>query len=124
MGPTGALQSNPPLPGARLIGGALCDEMGLGKTVVALALILKNPPLPQRSDCSGAATASSAGRTLIAATPALMGQWENEVRVPACSASRLCAGLLCKLCKRAPSKDSPERLSLGRQPSQALRVLS
>ena len=75
----GALQSEPPLPGARLLGGALCDEMGLGKTVVALALILKNPPPPQRLEGPGGAAARPVGRTLIAATPALMGQWVNEV---------------------------------------------
>ena len=81
----GALQSEPPPPGARLLGGALCDEMGLGKTVVALALVLRNPPPQQCSEGgAGDAAARPAGRTLIAATPALMGQWENEVRLPAC----------------------------------------
>ena len=54
--------------------------MGLGKTVVALALILKNPlPLPQTLG-QGRETLQGHGGTLIAATPALMGQWENEVR--------------------------------------------
>lgn len=66
--------------------------MGLGKTVIALALILKNPPphtatpAPHASapaaSTSTTADPSSApkGPTLIVATPALLGQWENEVR--------------------------------------------
>ena len=61
--------------------------MGLGKTVVALALILKHPPAPehqQQQRQAGAVHDASAawptcGGTLIAATPALMGQWESEV---------------------------------------------
>ena len=66
--------------------------MGLGKTVVALALILKHPPSPehqqrqqQQDDAGGDSSAAwpARGGTLIAATPALMGQWESEVH-PGC----------------------------------------
>ena len=89
----GALQSQPPLPPARLVGGALADEMGLGKTVVALALILKHPrPAEHKQDqqqqpdgASNAAAFPTNGGTPIAATPALLGQWESEVSLPGCA---------------------------------------
>lgn len=68
----GALQWQPPAAPQQLCGGVLADEMGLGKTVVCLALILQNAASGQR--------APGQGGTLIAATPALMGQWESEVR--------------------------------------------
>ena len=57
--------------------------MGLGKTVVCLALILQNAPSSQR--------APRQGGTLIAATPALMGQWESEVRQGLITTSSTCA---------------------------------
>jgi hypothetical protein len=83
----GALQSRPPLPPPRLLGGALADEMGLGKTVVALALILKRPPQQQQQPGS---STEAWGGTLIAATPALLGQWESEVGFLFSHASRSC----------------------------------
>ena len=68
------MQWQPPEAPQQLRGGVLADEMGLGKTVVCLALILRD----------AAASRSSPGRggTLVAATPALMGQWEAEVGTP------------------------------------------
>ena len=99
------MQPFAPIP---LNGGALADEMGLGKTVIALALILKRPPpadwcaplamaqSPQTPGTSTTFTPGAAaptaqiplnhkgprrnGATLIAATQALLGQWENEAR--------------------------------------------
>lgn len=73
----GALQWQQPAAPQQLCGGVLADEMGLGKTVVCLALILQNAASGQR--------APRQGGTLIAATPALMGQWESEVRCSFCS---------------------------------------
>ena len=67
----GALQWQPPLAPQQLCGGVLADEMGLGKTVVCLALILQNAAASHKEPGQGG--------TLIAATPALMGQWESEV---------------------------------------------
>lgn len=67
----GALQWQPPLAPQQLCGGVLADEMGLGKTVICLALILQNAAASRKQPRQGG--------TLIAATPALMGQWESEV---------------------------------------------
>ena len=65
------MQWQPPAAPQQLRGGVLADEMGLGKTVVCLALILR--------DAAASRSASGRGGTLVAATPALMGQWEAEV---------------------------------------------
>ena len=69
------MQWQPPGAPSRLRGGVLADEMGLGKTVVCLALILHDAP--------AARSALGRGGTLVAATPALLGQWEAEVGTPA-----------------------------------------
>ena len=65
------MQWQPPAAARQLRGGVLADEMGLGKTVVCLALILR--------DAATARSRPGLGGTLVAATPALMGQWEAEV---------------------------------------------
>ena len=49
--------------------GILADDTGLGKTIETLALILANAPKPSETRRA----------TLIVTTPALLGQWDNEV---------------------------------------------
>ena len=51
------------------LGGLQADEMGLGKTVMTIACMISNPPASGTSRC-----------TLIVCTPALITQWESEIR--------------------------------------------
>lgn len=50
-------------------GGLQADTMGFGKTVMMIAAMLANPPGPNDSKC-----------TLIVCTPALLGQWLDEIK--------------------------------------------
>lgn len=52
------------------LGGLQADEMGLGKTVMTIACMISNRPVP----------GSDSRCTLIVSTPALVTQWENEIR--------------------------------------------
>ena len=52
------------------LGGLQADEMGLGKTVMTIACMISNPPTPD----------STSRCTLIVCTPALVTQWESELR--------------------------------------------
>lgn len=52
------------------LGGLQADEMGLGKTVMTIACMTSNPPAPD----------STSRCTLIVCTPALVTQWESELR--------------------------------------------
>ena len=52
------------------LGGLQADEMGLGKTIMTIACMVSNPPAP----------GSSSNCTLIVSTPALVTQWESELR--------------------------------------------
>ena len=52
------------------LGGLQADEMGLGKTVMTIACMISNPP-PRES---------TSRCTLIVSTPALVTQWESEIR--------------------------------------------
>ncbi|KAK4047373.1 hypothetical protein OIV83_005420 [Microbotryomycetes sp. JL201] len=57
-------------------GGILADDMGLGKTVQMIALMLANPPKKELRDSEGKRIKT----TLIVCTPALMDQWEQELK--------------------------------------------
>ena len=52
------------------LGGLQADEMGLGKTVMTIACMISNRPAP----------GSDSRCTLIVSTPALVTQWESEIR--------------------------------------------
>ncbi|KAM0786465.1 hypothetical protein ACM66B_001927 [Microbotryomycetes sp. NB124-2] len=60
-------------------GGILADDMGLGKTVQMIALMLANPPKSDLRDSEGKRIKT----TLIVCTPALMDQWEQELKTKA-----------------------------------------
>ena len=85
----GGVQWQPPAPPRQLRGGVLADEMGLGKTVVCLALILR--------DTAASRARPGRGGTLVAATPALMGQWEAEVGAADTSTCRVSRHLVAFL---------------------------
>ncbi|KAK4055913.1 hypothetical protein OIO90_003170 [Microbotryomycetes sp. JL221] len=60
----------------KLKGGILADDMGLGKTVQMLALMLANRPKGDLRDSDD----KKVKTTLIVCTPALMDQWEQEIK--------------------------------------------